>query len=729
MSKKAGRKYLSFLLLTLYILVMIAPGIALASDEEPGELSFAAAYTYSAVSDGVDFYALIDKTAYMGLYKHVSEMTAKFTRETASSWTQPPVAYEDAVQPILWRVMGEEGRDGALTLLSEYVIDSRQFHNNDVWLNFDYPKSSIRAWLNGSFLNNAFTSAESSSLKVTDVVQKMWNPKTNDWVLGSFTTLWGSSPDHTTDFPKTAYEDKVYLPWREYNSSQFHWDAANKSVDEYLVTGDAAIVQLRNGKTQADTEDWIWALSRSPMPESSNHILPGNYCVSSFGIRPIIKLNPANVIYAAKQGKSYQLTLLNESLSLNNGAVIAPEIAENTATGGKEIVIRSPASGHDVLAYKIVSDSSEIREIVAYGTGGKNELRIDTSKLQSGEYSVYIWAQKEGRAGFEGSLPMYTTLYISGTEVSVNSPMLLAGTNQTTVKPETPVITVENSLSNFTAVREYASGTFTDIQGLWGESFIKDAYTYGIIGGIGSNAYDPHGALTGAQAVTIAARIHAIYKYGAKAAAPKIEEYKVNDNPAKSNWWDEFVAYLKTEGLFDAQLSGKINNTVFLTRAEMVHVWANLLLEKDLAAQNSVVVLPDVTASTPYYEDIIKFYEAGITGGRDAAGTFAPDDKITRMECATIFMRLIDASIRISGATYGSQPGAMAPLSNTAGPALTNAGGTQYNTTPPHQSNVLLIVGIVSVSVVFIAAGIVFLLLRLRNKRAADKPQNLELRT
>ncbi|MDR0470000.1 MAG: DUF6273 domain-containing protein, partial [Peptococcaceae bacterium] len=275
--------------------------------------------------DGLDFDAMIGETIYIGTYKHVSSVTFQRPRPTSSSWTQPPTAYESEAEAILWRVMGEEEGDGSLTLLSEYVIDSRRFHENEYWLDYDYVKSEIRAWLNGPFLMEAFSHAENSSLAKTTVIQKMWDPENNEWANGAFTAIWGRSDPaaHTTDFPKIAYGDKVYLPWREYRSNLFHWDAGNKTVQTYAISGETAEVRLRNQRKETDTGNDIRVLSRSPMPESSNHIMPasdsvysdGNYTTSCYGIRPIVKLIPTRVLYAEKLDEgAYRLTLVNEEI-------------------------------------------------------------------------------------------------------------------------------------------------------------------------------------------------------------------------------------------------------------------------------------------------------------------------------------------------------------------------------------------------------------------------------
>jgi hypothetical protein len=234
----------------------------------------------------------------------------------------------------------------------------------------------------------------------------MWNPNTGDWVDGSFTTLWGSGAEHITTFPKTAEGDKVYLPWREYNSEVFHWDAANKSVIEYIISGDTAKIQLRNGKMTVDTGDVIWALSRSPMPESANHILPGNYTISKFGIRPIVKIDPQNIVLCEPKAENvYKVTLLSDSIALDsvklNGAdLFGGETID--VTSGSTLRFTCSGSG-DGFGYKIVS---ELGVIIASGSSSGSSLTIES--VVSGR--LYIWAAKDNGSSNEASKPICVAL-------------------------------------------------------------------------------------------------------------------------------------------------------------------------------------------------------------------------------------------------------------------------------------------------------------------------------
>jgi M6 family metalloprotease-like protein len=202
------------------------------------------------------------------------------------------------------------------------------------------------------------------------------------------------------------------------------------------------------------------------------------------------------------------------------------------------------------------------------------------------------------------------------------------------------------NLDNFTKTRAY-SDTFTDIDGAWYTDWVKRAYEYGIIGGIGNNRFDPDGNLTGAQALTIGARIHSVYKYGSEGQA-RIESFK---RPG-DNWYDMYVLYAKAEGLIGFQLDRKMDTPI--TRAEMVFAWSKILEPMDMTPKNTVNSLPDVFAHRLYGNAIMSFYRAGIVSGVDSEGTFNPNNNITRAEAATIFMRLVDTELRSSGRTFGA---------------------------------------------------------------------------
>lgn len=68
-------------------------------------------------------------------------------------------------EPIEWRVITIE--DGQALLMSEYLLDVAPY--NDVYENVTWETSSIRQWLNGEFLNTAFSDSEKEKIRQTTV--------------------------------------------------------------------------------------------------------------------------------------------------------------------------------------------------------------------------------------------------------------------------------------------------------------------------------------------------------------------------------------------------------------------------------------------------------------------------------------------------------------------------------------------------------------------------------
>jgi hypothetical protein len=74
-------------------------------------------------------------------------------------------------EPIKWRILSETGSDAFLC--AELIIDAMDFHftrssSGGFYAN-NYERSHIRSWLNGTFLETAFTAAERSAIKITAV--------------------------------------------------------------------------------------------------------------------------------------------------------------------------------------------------------------------------------------------------------------------------------------------------------------------------------------------------------------------------------------------------------------------------------------------------------------------------------------------------------------------------------------------------------------------------------
>jgi len=202
---------------------------------------------------------------------------------------------------------------------------------------------------------------------------------------------------------------------------------------------------------------------------------------------------------------------------------------------------------------------------------------------------------------------------------------------------------------NFVRMHDYTEGTFTDIDNRWYTEIVKNAFEFGIIQGVGNNQFNPDGQLTGNEALTIAARIHMVYAFGDRSMEEEYRErYPIGQDG--NTWATPFIMYARDMGLISNELDKKL--TTPITRAEMVFAWSRILQAEDMPQVNTVNSLPDVSPTTPFYNEIRMFYEAGIVQG-SGGGIFNPNNSITRAECATIFMNLIEVSGRNLGSVFG----------------------------------------------------------------------------
>lgn len=78
----------------------------------------------------------------------------------------------DQKQPIKWRVLSVNGNDAFL--LADQNLDAKPYNNERA--NVTWATCTLRTWLNDTFLNTAFTSAEQATIKNTTVVNDD-NPK------------------------------------------------------------------------------------------------------------------------------------------------------------------------------------------------------------------------------------------------------------------------------------------------------------------------------------------------------------------------------------------------------------------------------------------------------------------------------------------------------------------------------------------------------------------------
>lgn len=190
-------------------------------------------------------------------------------------------------------------------------------------------------------------------------------------------------------------------------------------------------------------------------------------------------------------------------------------------------------------------------------------------------------------------------------------------------------------LASFTAAKSY-NGGFTDVaQDSWYGRSVKYVYEFGVMNGTGTNTFDPDSAVSLAQAITVASRIHAQY-------------YSKTISEISGTWYKKYISYATSNGLLPSDFSSKTNLESPATREFMAYVFSKAISQSDLPAVNPEVEIPDINmVSASYTEAVKSMYYSGIMTGT-SGNYFNPSSQATRAQMATIIMRILQPSERIT---------------------------------------------------------------------------------
>ena len=159
-------------------------------------------------------------------------------------------------------------------------------------------------------------------------------------------------------------------------------------------------------------------------------------------------------------------------------------------------------------------------------------------------------------------------------------------------------------------------------------------YEYDLVNGKSATTYEPDSNLKLSEAIKLAACLHSIYYTG-------VADFPKNQTP----WYQPHVDYALENGIITEEY---LNYEAYATRAQFAVIFAAALPEEALTVMNDVELgaIPDVSYSYSYGPAVYLLYRAGITVGKDSAGTYYPNDAIKRSEVATITTRMASAVYR-----------------------------------------------------------------------------------
>lgn len=224
----------------------------------------------------------------------------------------------------------------------------------------------------------------------------------------------------------------------------------------------------------------------------------------------------------------------------------------------------------------------------------------------------------------------------------------------------------DSGLAAFTDVKTYSEGTFSDVAAdAWYHDGVKTVYAKGIMDGTGGGKFAPSVQITWTQAVTIAARLHAVY-HGAEIPA------------ADGAWYIRYMTYARAAGILPGACPADADGAV-ITRKELAGLFRNVLSDADLPAINDAVP-PDLSSIASEFRAAVgEMYASGIFTGKEG-GRFDPDGKATRAEIATIVTRLLCPAQRV-GKDSRTNPLMAAQYGNflsSGGVAVMGEGTTWY---------------------------------------------------
>lgn len=161
----------------------------------------------------------------------------------------------------------------------------------------------------------------------------------------------------------------------------------------------------------------------------------------------------------------------------------------------------------------------------------------------------------------------------------------------------------------------------------WAHDYVSQCYTLGLMSGTGGGQFSPSAQMQVAEVISLCVRLRDIYQGGDGAL-----------DQSGAHWYDSAVDQALELGILTPGQFDRYDRPA--TRAELAGLLAHALPQTEYGAINHITTLPDVTASTPYSQEIFTLYNAGILTGSDMFGTFTPERSITRAEVCALACRL-----------------------------------------------------------------------------------------
>lgn len=191
----------------------------------------------------------------------------------------------------------------------------------------------------------------------------------------------------------------------------------------------------------------------------------------------------------------------------------------------------------------------------------------------------------------------------------------------------TPGTTTTPSASSKFKFSKTYDGRFTDVTSAnWFYGDVEKSYKLGLMNGKSDTTFVPEGTVTLAEAITVAARMRAVY-YG-----------DTITQGTGNNWYAPYVEYATKKAIIT---SGQYSDyTALATREQVANMFVRALPATWYTEMNLFKTIPDVPANSASFAAIQRLYNAGVITGVDSAYNFKPAENIKRSELSAIINRV-----------------------------------------------------------------------------------------
>ncbi len=170
-------------------------------------------------------------------------------------------------EPIEWQVLDYNAKNNSAMLLSRYGLDAKPYHIESISITWE--ECTLRSWLNGEFMNNAFSTTEKEAI-LTTAVDNSKNQASNMWDTN------GGNNTRDRIFLLSCAEANKYLGVRWVDGNNMYsltWKDDNNMKSRTSPTVYAMQMGASTNDDYTTTEDtatgWWWLRSPGDYQDSA----------------------------------------------------------------------------------------------------------------------------------------------------------------------------------------------------------------------------------------------------------------------------------------------------------------------------------------------------------------------------------------------------------------------------------------------------------------------------